>query len=80
MKHYENFDHHANGRIYFISRGVTHWAVNDVTDVRGPKAARIKGAVEAMKKFPSRWVAFADTKEDAIAAAELDALNLGERE
>jgi len=73
MMHYENFDHHANGRIYFINRGTDCWAVNDVTDARGPKAAHIKGAVEAMKKFPSRWVAFADTKEAAIEAAEADA-------
>lgn len=80
MKHYDSFDHRANDRVYFISEEKTTWAVNDVTDARGPKAAHIKGAAEMMRKHPARWVAFADTKELAIEAAEKDAKEIGERE
>jgi len=70
--HYKSFDHHANGRVYFINEGNTGWAVNDVTDMRNAPAS-IKSASEMMRKYPSRWVAFADTKEEAIEAAERDA-------
>lgn len=80
MKHHDSFDHHAKGRVYFINEGNDRWAVNDVTDMRSPKAAHIRGASEMIRKFPSRWVAFAATKEAAIEAAEADAKEMGERE
>jgi hypothetical protein len=69
---YPNFDHHVNNRVYFINKGNTYWAVNDVTAARNAPAS-VKGAAEMMRKYPSRWVAFADTREQAIEMANKDA-------
>ena len=62
-----HFDHHANGRIYHISKGETSWAVNDVTAMRNaPKHLK---AQQLEKHYPSNWIAYAPTAEAAIEAA-----------
>jgi len=79
--HKPSFDHHARGRVYFINEGTDSWAVNDVTAARSPEAVRtVKSASEMLRKYPSRWVAFAPTREAAIEAAERDAEQLQQGE
>lgn len=65
-KNYGYFDHVINDRIYHISQGDKYWAVNDVTKARASNL----GAAKAAKL--SRWVAFCNSPEAAIKAAELD--------
>lgn len=70
------FDLLLNGRTYHINSGPDIssnddiWAVNDVTKVH----LMIHRNLPAHKALQhSRWVAYANTREDAIAAAEKDA-------
>jgi hypothetical protein len=63
-----SFDHHANGRVFHISKGTDSWAVNDVTAARNAPP-NVKSAGQMAKQFPSFWVAFADSREAAIEKA-----------